>query len=270
MKLKYYLRGMGIGIILTAIVMGFALGGRKTAISDAEVIERAKALGMIDPNSGVLLQNSNGEEENDENEAASDSSLDQEGKEISEEVDEDISASGESLSDMAEKEEKTEDQSGESSESSSEVKNNSKASSEKTEDVTASSVASTSKTETTTGSSSSTEDTSIVETVTASSKNNSSDSSSLVNDDDSNNDSSSTASTQVLGSRTSVSKTVTIPGGFSSDQVAAILYNEGIIDSASSFNQYLIDRNMDRIIRSGTKTIPAGSTYNEIAEIICK
>ena len=269
MKLKYYLRGMGIGIILTAIVMGFALGGRKTAISDAEVIERAKALGMIDPNSGVLLQNSNGEEENDENEAASDSSLDQEGKEISEEVDEDISASGESLSDMAEKEEKTEDQSGESSESSSKIKNNSKASSEKTEDVTASSAASTSKTETT-GSSSSTEDTSIVETVTVSSKNNSSDSSSIVNDDDSNNDSSSTASTQVLGSRTSVSKTVTIPGGLSSDQVAAILYNEGIIDSASSFNQYLIDRNMDRIIRSGTKTIPAGSTYNEIAEIICK
>ena len=28
MKLKYYLRGMGIGILLAAIVMGFALGGR--------------------------------------------------------------------------------------------------------------------------------------------------------------------------------------------------------------------------------------------------
>ena len=54
MKLKYYLRGMGIGIILTAIVMGFALGGRKATISDAEIIERAKALGMVDPTSGVL------------------------------------------------------------------------------------------------------------------------------------------------------------------------------------------------------------------------
>ena len=46
MKLKYYLRGMGIGIILTAIVMGFALGGRKATLSNAQIIERAKALGI--------------------------------------------------------------------------------------------------------------------------------------------------------------------------------------------------------------------------------
>ncbi|WP_024864833.1 hypothetical protein [Butyrivibrio sp. FCS014] len=58
MKLKYYLRGMGIGIILTAIVMGFALGGRKTTISDAEVIRRAKELGMIEAGTGTLSQNS--------------------------------------------------------------------------------------------------------------------------------------------------------------------------------------------------------------------
>ena len=65
MKLKYYLRGMGIGVILTAIVMGFALGGRKTAISDAEIIERAKALGMVDSTSGVLY-NSSDEDNNNE------------------------------------------------------------------------------------------------------------------------------------------------------------------------------------------------------------
>ena len=52
MKLKYYLRGIGIGVILTALIMGFALGGRKTTISDAEVIERAKKLGMVQ--GGVL------------------------------------------------------------------------------------------------------------------------------------------------------------------------------------------------------------------------
>ena len=57
MKLKYYLRGIGIGVILTAIVMGFALGGRKTTMSDAEVIERAKELGMTD--GGVLSDSVN-------------------------------------------------------------------------------------------------------------------------------------------------------------------------------------------------------------------
>ena len=77
MKLKYYLRGMGIGIILTAIVMGFALGGRKATISDAEVIERAKALGMVDPTSGVLTQPSNGATQDEENSITSAETLDQ-------------------------------------------------------------------------------------------------------------------------------------------------------------------------------------------------
>ncbi len=46
MKLKYYLRGLGIGIIGTAIVMGIALSGKKETLSDAEIIERARLLGM--------------------------------------------------------------------------------------------------------------------------------------------------------------------------------------------------------------------------------
>ena len=42
MKLKYYMRGLGIGIILTTLIL--TLGNRK--ISDEEVIQRATALGM--------------------------------------------------------------------------------------------------------------------------------------------------------------------------------------------------------------------------------
>ncbi len=48
MKLKYYLRGMGIGMILTAIIMGIALHGRQETLSDAEIMARARELGMID------------------------------------------------------------------------------------------------------------------------------------------------------------------------------------------------------------------------------
>lgn len=48
MKLKYYLRGLGIGIIGTAIVMGIALSGNKReTLSDEEIIERAEVLGMV-------------------------------------------------------------------------------------------------------------------------------------------------------------------------------------------------------------------------------
>ena len=103
MKLKYYLRGMGIGIILTAIVMGFALGGRKKAISDAEVIQRAKALGMVEADSGVLSQYSGeGENADENNEATSDSSLDQTGAQIPEEVNEELASTDQSVSNLFE------------------------------------------------------------------------------------------------------------------------------------------------------------------------
>ena len=46
MKLKYYLRGLGIGILVTTIILTIAnhVGNK---ISDAEVIKRAEALGMV-------------------------------------------------------------------------------------------------------------------------------------------------------------------------------------------------------------------------------
>lgn len=48
MKLKYYLRGLGVGVICTAIVMGIALSGnKKETLTDAEIIERARLLGMV-------------------------------------------------------------------------------------------------------------------------------------------------------------------------------------------------------------------------------
>lgn len=46
MKLKYYLRGLGIGIVVTAVIMGIASGNR--TLSDREIKERAAALGMVE------------------------------------------------------------------------------------------------------------------------------------------------------------------------------------------------------------------------------
>ena len=47
MKLKYYLRGLGIGIIVTTLVLMVSLSGSKEKLSDEEIIERAEALGMV-------------------------------------------------------------------------------------------------------------------------------------------------------------------------------------------------------------------------------
>lgn len=54
MKLKYYLRGLGIGVIVTALLMGFALSGKKETMSDEQIRERAIEMGMVDAEDGVL------------------------------------------------------------------------------------------------------------------------------------------------------------------------------------------------------------------------
>lgn len=52
MKLKYYLRGLGVGIIVTTVILAISFGGKKTDIDDIpveEVIAKATMLGMIMP-----------------------------------------------------------------------------------------------------------------------------------------------------------------------------------------------------------------------------
>lgn len=56
MKLKYYLRGLGIGIIVTTVLLMITFALHKPVMSDADVINRAKQLGMIMPEDEEPLQ----------------------------------------------------------------------------------------------------------------------------------------------------------------------------------------------------------------------
>ena len=57
MKLKYYLRGLGIGVIVTTIIMAIALSRKSEALTDAQIKERAAELGMVEEN--LLKENNN-------------------------------------------------------------------------------------------------------------------------------------------------------------------------------------------------------------------
>lgn len=48
MKLKYYLRGLGFGIFFTALICGTGRSTAKEPMSDSEIIQRAKELGMVE------------------------------------------------------------------------------------------------------------------------------------------------------------------------------------------------------------------------------
>ena len=54
MKFKYYLRGIGIGIIFASIIFLVAYNDSKpSGLSDNEIIERAKELGMVEANDPI-------------------------------------------------------------------------------------------------------------------------------------------------------------------------------------------------------------------------
>ena len=61
MELRYYLRGLGLGIVVTALIMGFSLSG-KQPMTDDEIIARAKQLGIIEDT--VLTADASKEEDN--------------------------------------------------------------------------------------------------------------------------------------------------------------------------------------------------------------
>lgn len=50
MKLNYYMRGLGTGIVVTALLMGIALSGRKEKMTDEQIRQRALEMGMVDGN----------------------------------------------------------------------------------------------------------------------------------------------------------------------------------------------------------------------------
>lgn len=47
MKLKYYMRGIGIGIIFSTIILSISHKNSTNTITDAEIIRRAEQLGMV-------------------------------------------------------------------------------------------------------------------------------------------------------------------------------------------------------------------------------
>ena len=49
MRFKYYLRGAGIGVILTTLIFTIAFAVYKPTLSDDEIMKKAEALGMEMP-----------------------------------------------------------------------------------------------------------------------------------------------------------------------------------------------------------------------------
>ena len=63
MKLRYYMRGLGIGIFVTAILMTVTIDGKTEKLTDAEIIQRAEQLGMEQKYESTVLADTVSENE---------------------------------------------------------------------------------------------------------------------------------------------------------------------------------------------------------------
>lgn len=76
MKLKYYLRGLGIGIIIAVVIMIIAFRIHGSEMSDQQVIERAQELGMVIPENGAVADLRDKQQAEEKENAADDGGTD--------------------------------------------------------------------------------------------------------------------------------------------------------------------------------------------------
>ena len=106
MRSKYFLRGMGVGILVTVIIFAVSLVFYEPTLSDEEIIEKAKALGMETSEETTAKEDSQTKDEEtsketDGEEQSTDTSTEEESKDSSTDVstDEDESSESESQDD---------------------------------------------------------------------------------------------------------------------------------------------------------------------------
>ena len=258
MKLRYYLRGLGIGIVVTALLMGFTKGAAKETLSDDEIIARAEALGMVQ--SSVLSSDLNHEEQGEDSVTVSYNTA-QDGTDIAALPD---SVGTDQRGDAAgvvdtEDTDKTTDAAG-TVDSDKVTDATGTGGADKTADTTG--VANTGKTfnttdTKTTGNSKSS--TKASDTDTADNSTKAADTTDKVTDDADNS-----------GTTGAATITVTINSGDGSDTVARRLAELGVITDSGDFDRYLCQNGYDKKLATGNHEINAGAGYQEIAETLIK
>ena len=223
MERKYYLRGLGIGIAMTAIIMGISLSGDKSMSND-EIIARAKELGMVE--NTVLSKPTDEEEKSGNTENVEDE------QDIADNPQDTLESNPD---DIAATDDIAEDDEGDSR-----VDNDS-------EDQPDSEDAGAEDSET------------EYAEITGEEENNPEE------NEESEGGEPEPANGTVASSEL---KVITINSGDGSYTVAKKLADVGVITSAKNFDTYLCENGYDKRLRTGTYSIPADASDEQIARIV--
>lgn len=239
MKLKYYLRGLGMGMLVTALVMGAAPGRGKETLSDAEIKARAIQLGMTDNSSRVLSDLQGNSEE---------SMSTQEGHNTSQPPDTENPETTEPLDTQSQDITKSSDtQESQQSTPSSEAEGTGADMAFASQDANSSSGDHDNK------------EPSVSDTQESPDYTRPSDSNSGQD------------STEFSGSLENQEKiTISVKSGDSSVSVSRILAEAGLVADAEAYDRYLCANGYDKSICVGTYQITVGTSEEDIAKIITK
>lgn len=256
MNLKFYLRGLGIGIVVTAIIMLVLSAQNKSNLSDAEIRQRAQELGMIDGNTTLtqltlpdasegendkdteektvqIAQGDSGKTENADAEDEKAESKEAEDAEANADAAEETAIQGDTET-PAETEETTENETSSENEAT-------EANKMPTEDETSS------ENETAAANEASAEGEASVENEVAAADE--------------------TSSTENVNS-SGESITFRISSGEGSYEIAKHLADMGLVENATKFDEYLCRTGLDRRISTGSYSIAPGTSEEDIAKKI--
>lgn len=253
MNLRYYLRGLGIGIIVTAVIMGIISRGKQEPLDNEEIKARAQELGMVE-SAGVLADLEAQKQEPQEDPDAAqdpepeaqqpDSPSTEEAEQAPESADAD-SADGDSVAaDNSGADNPDGDTAGENNAEENNASEGNSSESNSSEGNTPESNAPEGN-------------------ALTSGEENEQPSPEPVREE---------TPEPVSGDETDAeskgSVTIEIVSGEGSFSVCTKLEEAGLIASASSFDRYLYDKGYDRKLRIGTHEIPTDAKPEEIAEIV--
>ena len=258
MRIKGYLRGLGAGIFISAVLMGIATSGKDT-MSDEEVKKRAAQLGMVEEDS-VLLKPGTDETVTEQ---VQDSTDNKDSEPVAPKVE--VKADGNAESPEEDKEktgtgkEAEDEKPGETDEPENlnETAEDIRAKEDRAmggQNDTAKAVKDKDETDENAVKAGGEE---RAEEENTEDKNTEEDRNSEKTDDKSAED-----------EKGKDSFTLQIASGITSYDVAKLLEKGGAVDSASDFDDYLCDNHYDNRINHGVFKIPSGAGYEEIARII--
>lgn len=231
MRLKYFLRGLGIGIVVTTIILAISHNaGRR--MSDSEVIERAKELGMAYTTAA---------QEN----------------------------STESAADTTEPETDTTEPVTTGQESPTDTEAGSTAETESSEASTTVQETTTGIRETTTQQETTTQETTTQETTaTRAAQESTTETTHEASATEAETTQAENESTETEAS-TVITYTLTIASGMSSNTVCDILKKNGIIADSGDFDRFLVSNGYADRIRVGSFEVNSGMSYDELAAVFC-